>query len=221
MSKKYVIYRRVSTAQQGKSGLGLEAQDRDIALFLDNYSDKPFEVLGTFTDVQSGKYADRPELEKAMDMARKHRAELLVSKLDRLSRDVEFIAKTLKDKELTLRVASMPSADKFQLHIYAALAEQERDFISLRTKQALAAAKARGVKLGGMRDATMKRNEAAKAAADAAAYRVASIIVPMQENGKSLQSIANALNAANVPTPRGKKWAAMSVRNALKRLEAA
>ncbi len=221
MSEKYVIYRRVSTAQQGKSGLGLEAQDRDIALFLDNYSDVPFEVLGTFTDVQSGKYADRPELEKAMEMARRNRAELLVSKLDRLSRDVEFIAKTLKDKGLTLRVASMPSADKFQLHIYAALAEQERDFISLRTKQALAAAKERGVKLGGMRDATMKRNEAAKQAADAAAQRVASIIIPMREAKASLQSIADALNAANVPTPRGRKWAAMSVRNALKRLDAA
>lgn len=218
MTAKYVIYRRVSTAAQGESGLGLEAQDRDIALFLDNYSDTPFEVLGTFTDVESGKHDNRPELAKALDLARKEGAEVLVSKLDRLSRDVAFIANLLKDKRISFRVASMPHADKFQLHIYAALAEQERDFISLRTKQALAAAKARGVKLGGMRDATMKRNDAAIAAADAAAQRVAAIVVPMRAANATLQQIADALNAANVPTPRGAKWLPMSVSNALKRL---
>lgn len=218
MSRKYVIYRRVSTAAQGESGLGLEAQDRDIALFLENYSDTPFDVLGTFTDVESGKHDDRPELTKALDLARKECAEVLVSKLDRLSRDVAFIANLLKDKRLSFRVASMPHADKFQLHIYAALAEQERDFISLRTKQALAAAKARGVKLGGMRDATMKRNDAAIAAADAAAQRVAAIVVPMRNAKATLQQIADALNAANVPTPRGAQWQPMSVSNALKRL---
>lgn len=218
MSRKYVIYRRVSTAAQGKSGLGLEAQDRDIALFLDNYSETPLNVLGTFTDVKSGKHDDRPELTKALDLARKEGAEVLVSKLDRLSRDVAFIANLLKDKRVSFRVASMPHADKFQLHIYAALAEQERDFISLRTKQALAAAKARGVKLGGMRDATMKRNDAAIAAADAAAQRVAAIVVPMRAANATLQQIADALNAANVPTPRGAKWLPMSVSNALKRL---
>lgn len=220
MTAKYVIYRRVSTAAQGESGLGLEAQDRDIALFLDNYSDTPFDVIGTFTDVQSGKNDDRPELAKALDLARKEGAEVLVSKLDRLSRDVAFIANLLKDKRISFRVASMPHADKFQLHIYAALAEQERDFISLRTKQALAAAKARGVKLGGMRDATMKRNDAAIAAADAAAQRVAAIVVPMRAANATLQQIADALNAANVPTPRGAKWQPMSVSNALKRLAA-
>lgn len=218
MSRKYVIYRRVSTAAQGESGLGLEAQDRDIALFLENYSDTPFDVLGTFTDVESGKHDNRPELAKALDLARKEGAEVLVSKLDRLSRDVALIANLLKDKHVSFRVASMPHADKFQLHIYAALAEQERDFISLRTKQALAAAKARGVKLGGMRDATMKRNDAAIAAADAAAQRVAAIVVPMRAANATLQQIADALNAANVPTPRGASWLPMSVSNALKRL---
>lgn len=218
MTKKYVIYYRVSTQRQGDSGLGLEAQERDIGLFLDAYSDTPFEVIGTFTEVKSGADADRPELAKALDLARKEGAEVLVSKLDRLSRDVAFIANLLKDKRISFRVASMPHADKFQLHIYAALAEQERDFISLRTKQALAAAKARGVKLGGMRDATMKRNDAAIAAADAAAQRVAAIVVPMRAANATLQQIADALNAANVPTPRGAKWLPMSVSNALKRL---
>jgi Site-specific recombinases, DNA invertase Pin homologs len=218
--KKYVIYRRCSTKAQGDSGLGLEAQDRDIALFLDNYSDTPFEVLGTFTDVLSGADAHRPELQKAIELAKKEGAELLVSKLDRLSRKVSFIAVLMDDKALKIRVASMPNADAFQLHIYAALAEQERNFISLRTKQALAAAKARGVRLGGLRDKTMKRNEAWKEAADAAANRVASIVLPMRESGASYQRIADALNAANVPTPRGKKWAAMSVKNAADRLTA-
>lgn len=220
MVKKYVLYRRVSTRTQGESGLGLEVQDRDIALFLENYSDTPFEVLDTFTDVLSGANAHRPQLAAAIELAKKEGAELLVSKLDRLSRSVSQIAALMDDKALKIRVAAMPHADKFQLHIYAALAEQERDFISLRTKQALAAAKARGVKLGGLRDKTMKRNEAAKHAADAAAHRVASIVLPMRESGASYQKIADALNAANVPTPRGKKWAAMSVKNASDRLSA-
>ncbi|MFG6602251.1 MULTISPECIES: recombinase family protein [unclassified Sulfitobacter] len=218
MTKKYVIYRRVSTAAQGESGLGLEAQDRDIALFLNNYSDVPFEVLSIFTDVLSGANAHRPELQKAIEQAKKEGAELLVSKLDRLSRKVSFIAALMDDKALKIRVASMPNADAFQLHIYAALAEQERNFISLRTKQALAAAKARGVILGGLRDKTMKRNRAVQEAADAAADRVASIILPMRESGSSYQKIADALNTAKVPTPRGKKWAAMSVKNAADRL---
>lgn len=189
-------------------------------MFLDNYSDTPFEVIGTYTDVMSGKNDDRPELQKAIAQARSQGAELLVSKLDRLSRKVSFIAFLMDDKALKIRVASMPNADAFQLHIYAALAEQERNFISLRTKQALAAAKARGVKLGGMRDATMKRNEVARQAADAAAQRVASIVLPMRDSGTSYQRIADALNGANVPTPRGKQWAAASVRNAFERLSA-
>ena len=218
--KKYVIYYRVSTKRQGESGLGLEAQERDIALFLDNYSDIPFEVIGTFTDVETGKHADRPEFEKALELARQHRAELLVSKLDRLSRKVRDIATWMDDDRLTVRVASMPHADKFQLHIYAALAEQERDFISLRTKQALAAAKARGQVLGGLRDETMKRNEAARQAADAAANRVADIIMPMREGGSTLHQIASALNSAKVSTPRGRQWTPTAVRNALIRLAA-
>ncbi|KEP69452.1 DNA invertase [Thioclava dalianensis] len=220
MVRKYVIYRRVSTQSQGESGLGLEAQDRDIALFLDNYSDTPFEVLDTFTEVLSGKQDDRPELQKAIALARSEGAELLVAKLDRLSRKVSFIAALMDNSALKIRVASMPHADKFQLHIYAALAEQERDFISKRTKAALQEAKARGVQLGGLRDATMKRNEAAREAADAAAQRVAQIILPMRNSGSTLAQIADALNAAALPTPRGKRWAPMTVSNALKRLAA-
>ena len=217
--KKYVIYRRVSTQEQGRSGLGLEAQDRDMSLFLDNYSDTPFEVLGTFTDVLSGADAHRPELDKAIALAKRTGAELLVAKLDRLSRKVSFIATLMDDKALKIRVASMPNADSFQLHIYAALAEQERNFISLRTKQALAVAKERGVKLGGLRDKTMQRNAAVKANADNRAERIREIIVPMREAGKTLRQIADALNAANVQTARGGAWGPSGVKNTLDRLD--
>lgn len=217
--KKYVTYYRVSTQKQGDSGLGLEAQERDVALFLDNYSDTPFEVIASFTEVQSGADDARPQLALALDLCRRTGAELLVAKLDRLSRKVSFIATLLDDKRIALRVANMPHADKFQLHIYAALAEQERDFISKRTKAAMAVAKGKGKAFGGMRDSTMKRNEALSQAADAAADRIASIILPMRENS-TLQQIADALNAANVATPRGGKWYPTSVRNALARLAA-
>ena len=216
--KQYVVYLRVSTEEQGKSGLGLEAQQRDIDLFLSNYSDIPFKVLGTFTDVLSGKNADRPELAKAIALAKQTGAELLVAKLDRLSRNVAFIANLLEDKKLTFRVASMPHADKFQLHIYAALAEQEREFISLRTKAALQAAKARGKQLGGLRPGTAERNEASKAIADNNAKRVSSVVVPLRKAGASLRAIADALNNANIPTPRGGSWGPSQVKYTLDRL---
>ena len=157
--KLYVTYNRVSTKDQGRSGLGLAAQERDIGLFLDTYSEEPYQIIGAFMDVQSGGHDDRPELGKALDMVRQAGAELLVAKLDRLSRKVAFIANLMDDKRINLRVATMPSADKFQLHIYAALAEQEREFISVRTRAALAEAKACGVQLGGLRDKTNERTK--------------------------------------------------------------
>ena len=219
--RKFVIYRRCSTRRQGESGLGLDAQDRDISLFFENYCREPYKVVGEFTDIQSGKDIDREELHKAVELARKHKAELLVSKLDRLSRRVKDIATFMDDDRLTVRVASMPNADRFSLHIYAALAEQEREFISLRTKQALAAAASRGKKLGGLRDKTMVRNLVARKAADAAAKRVSDIIMPMREGGSTLNQIASALNSAKVTTPRGRQWTPTAVRNALLRLQPA
>ena len=149
--RRYVTYVRVSTKEQGKSGLGLAAQQRDIELFLQNYSDVPWEVIGAFQDVGSGADNGRPELQKALALVRKTGAELLVAKVDRLSRRVSHLSALMDDPKVKLRVASMPHADKFQLHIYSALAEQERHFISTRTKAALQAAKARGIKLGGRR----------------------------------------------------------------------
>ncbi|WP_425090831.1 recombinase family protein [Tropicimonas sp. S265A] len=217
----FVLYFRVSTRQQKQSGLGLDAQRRDIDLFLDNYADG--EVIGEFQDTESGKYDDpqrRPGLSEALEMCRKTGATLLVSKLDRLSRKVAHIAALMDDKHVTFKVASMPFADRFQLHIHASLAEQEREFISLRTKAALQAARTRGQALGGLRDKTNKRNQAARTIADIKAHRIADIAVPLREAGKSYQAIADALNAANVQTPGGgRAWYASGVRNALMRLE--
>lgn len=216
--RRYVTYKRVSTSEQGRSGLGLEAQERDIQLFLEGYNEVPYEIIGEFTDVQSGADDDRPELKKAIEIARKSRAELLVAKLDRLSRKVSFIGSLTDDKRLTLRVAQMPHADNFQLHIYAALAEQEREFISKRTKAALAAAKARGRKLGGLRDSTMKRNEVVKNNAQLRAEKLRGIILPLREAGRSLREIATELDNVGISTPRNGNWTASQVKRVIDRL---
>lgn len=216
--QQYVVYTRVSTEDQGRSGLGLEAQERDIAIFLDKFSDIPFEIIGEFRDVQSGADSERPELTKALELVRKTGAELLVAKLDRLSRKVSFIATLMDDKRVKLRVAQMPQADKFQLHIYAALAEQERTFISERTKAALKAAKGRGVRLGGLRDKTMKRNEAIQQKADAEAAKVMRIVGPLRASGQTLSAIAETLDSMNIPTSRGGKWTPTQVSRVLDRV---
>lgn len=216
--KRYVIYRRVSTKDQGESGLGMDAQTRDINLFLSTYSEEPYEVLGWFEDVQSGKDDARPQLEAALRLVREAKAELLVAKLDRLSRKVSFIAALMDDKAVKLRVASMPFADKFQLHIYAALAEQEREFIGARTRSALQSAKARGVKLGGVRPKTEARNEAIQAKAKGEAMKVWQVIQPMRLAGKSMASIAEALNGMKVPTSRGGQWTPMQIKRVIDRV---
>lgn len=215
--KQYVVYTRVSTKDQGRSGLGLEAQERDINLFLEHFSEEPWEVIGHFKDVQSGGEDDRPALREALEQVRRTGAELLVAKLDRLSRKVSFVSSLMDDPKVRLRVAQMPMADKFQLHIYAALAEQERDFISRRTKDALRAAKARGKKLGGLRDKTMQRNKAIQAKANSEAARVLKIIKPMRDSGETLAAIAEALDTMQVATSRGGKWTAMQVKRVMAR----
>jgi len=212
----FVVYRRVSTKGQGDSGLGLEAQDRDISLFLENYAGE-YEVLGSFTDVQSGKSGVmRPEFDKAMVLVEKHKATLLVSKLDRISRDVETIARVIK--RANLKVACMPHADTFQLHIYAALAEQEREFISIRTKQALAEAKRRGAVLGGLRDATGERNKVRQVHAKDSAERLRGLVTPMFEHGLSLRQIADALNRSGQATESGKRYHPTTVKRLIERL---
>ena len=212
--ERFVIYTRVSTKSQGKSGLGLEAQQRDIQIYLDNYA-QDHQILGEFQDIESGSKSGREALNKAVQLAKAEGAVLLVSKLDRLSRDVEFIAGLIK--RVTIRVAAMPTADNFQLHIYAALAEQERNFISLRTKAALAMAKERGVKLGGARPQANNRHEVLKAQADAHARKVLDTIVAHRNANRTYAEIAEELNRLAVPTARGGKWHNSTVQNYAKR----
>lgn len=216
---KYVVYKRVSRKSQGESGLGLEAQQRDIDIFLSTYAADP-EVIATFTEVQSGADDDRPELAKALALVRATPGcELLVAKLDRLSRRVSYIAKLMEDKRAPFRVACMPNADPFQLHLYAALGEQEREFISRRTIAALGAAKARGAKLGGLRPHTDRRNAALRAQADAHAAKCIMVIGPMREARKTYAEIAATLQAMNIPTARGGRWNDVTVARIVKRME--
>lgn len=217
MNEKYIAYLRVSTKEQGRSGLGLEAQRRDINLFISNYASEG-DLLETYTDIVSGSNSSRQALTEAITRAKQLNATLIVSKLDRLSRKVSFVATLMEDKTLKLKVASMPNADKFQLHIYAALAEQERDFISMRTKAALAEKKASGATLGGLRDTTNQRNAEKQRIANENAMRISSLILPMKESGMSLRSIAERLNSNGLSTPQGKSYSAQTVSNAIKRI---
>jgi len=204
--KRYVLYLRISTQGQQKSGLGLEAQKRDIDLYLENYSEQPYEILGVFTDVQSGGDNNRPELKKAIELAKKTKSILLVQKICRLSRRVSFIATLIEDKDLNFKVAQMPFADKFQLHIYSALNEQEKDFIGSRTRAALQSWKERNPnkKLG----APIHHIEAlAKARRDKAlkeAKRLEGIILPLKQQGKSLRVICDVLNQSGITTSKGR-----------------
>ena len=216
--KQFIKYYRVSTRSQADSGLGLSAQQRDIDLYLSTYAETPWEVIAEFTDVQSGKDDNRPELQKAMALAEETGATILIAKLDRISRRVSFISAIMERKKLNLTVATMPNADKFQLHIYAALAEQEREFISLRTKQALAPLKGTG-KLGGNRGNIDKANDAARALADSHAAKVMDTVLPLKEAGRTLQQIADTLNKSGVKTARGGKWHPTTVKNVLARSE--
>ena len=209
--KQFIKYYRVSTRSQADSGLGLSAQQRDIDLYLSTYAETPWDVIAEFTDVQSGKDDNRPELQKAMALAEETGATLLIAKLDRISRRVSFISAIMERKKLSLTVATMPNADKFQLHIYAALAEQEREFISLRTKQALAPLKGTG-KID-------KANEAARALATSHAAKVMDTVRPLKEAGRTLQQIADTLNKSGVKTARGGKWYPTTVKNVLARSE--
>lgn len=212
--KQFVLYFRVSTAAQGRSRLGLDAQRRDVEIYL-NSLNEAHEVLGEFTDIESGA-KERGGLAEARALARSQDAEVLVAKLDRLSRDVEFVAGFIKDTKL--RVANLPQADAFQIHLFAALAEQERAFISARTKAALAEATARGVKLGGLRDKTARRNDVWSAQADERAKKLESIVMPLRRAGSTLQQIADALNSAGIRTARGCDWRVGGVARVLERL---
>ena len=222
-TNRYVLYFRVSTQKQGRSGLGLDAQKRDIDLYLENYSEQPYEILGTFKDIQSGADNDRPELKKAIELAKKTKSILLVQKICGLSRRVSFIASLIEDKELDFKVAQMPFADKFQLHIYSALNEQEKDFISSRTKSALRSLKERNPdkKLGAPVHHIKALAKARRAKALKEAKRIEGLIVPLKQQGKSLRVICDVLNNSGITTSKGRSFYPSKVSRMLSILEVA
>jgi DNA invertase Pin-like site-specific DNA recombinase len=217
--EQFIVLKRVSTNGQAASGLGLAAQQRDVDLYLNNYAETPYEIIANYTEISSGSAKVRPVFDEAVELARKTGATLLCSKIDRISRKVSVISTLIEDKKITLRIATMPNADNFQLHIYSALAEQEREFISLRTKQALAPLKGTG-KLGGNRGNIDRANEAARKVADDHAAKVMDTIIPLKEAGRTLQQIADTLNKSGVLTSRGGQWYPTTVSNILKRVAA-
>lgn len=206
---KFVAYYRVSTASQGKSGLGLAAQKARIADFIGPDD----EVVAEYVEVQSGKSDDRTELWKAIIIAKKHSAKVLIAKLDRFSRKVSFIA-GIMEQGVGLAVADMPNATDFQLHIFAALAQEERRLISERTRCALAEAKRRGIVLGrnGAVLAVRYRQEAIDRA-----QTLAPIIIPLIERGLSYSAIARHLNECGILSAKGRRFYPETVKNIVRR----
>lgn len=217
---RYVTYLRLSRESRNGRNYGLDSQRRDLDLFLGAAGPDQAErvELASYTEVQSGADDSRPELARAIAHAKQEGATLLVAKLDRLSRRVALIAQLIDDPKLAVQVANMPNADKFQLHIYAALAEQERDFIAARTRAGLAAARAKGARLGGLRPNTITRNDQAKAKATAAAERLRPVLAALQAQGASLRQMAQALAAAGTTTRNGKPLSPSTVALQLERL---
>ncbi len=224
--RTFVAYIRVSTDRQGRSGLGLEAQEAAIRDFL-----RPTDhlLLPPFVEVESGRKADRPELAKALSRCRATGAVLLIAKMDRLARDAHFLL-GLRKAGIEFAACDMPDANRLTVGILAVVAEAEADAISARTKAALSAAKARGTSLGGLRDgqraptrdeqrhggaasAERKRREA-----NQDAYRVLPRVLDLQAGGASLAGVAAALQAEGVPTPKGGAWTATAVRRVLLRV---
>jgi len=220
-NRQVTTYIRVSTSQQGRSGLGIEAQRQSLQQFA---KAEGLEVIREFVEVETGKGSDaldrRPQLKAALAVAKRLKCHVAVSKLDRLSRDVHFISGLMAHRVPFVVAELGADVDPFVLHLFAALAEKERSLISTRTRQALAAAQARGVTLGSPKLAQARESAMAsiKAGADQHAASVLPIIREAQKAGATtLRAIAEALNARGVVTARGGSWYAMSVKNVLDR----
>lgn len=229
---RYIAYYRVSTARQGRSGLGLDAQREAIRGHLSSS-----ELLAEFTEIESGRRSDRPELARALAACRLHRATLIIAKLDRLARNVAFIS-ALLDSGVEFIAADMPAANRLTVHILAAVAENEARMISERTKAALAAAKRRGTKLGGFRgriatDQDRERASAAKTAlANTRAWDLADTVRGLQSQGIiSFRAIAARLTGLKIPTTgshdrlgrptgHGGRWTGVQVGRVIARLNA-
>lgn len=222
---KLIAYRRVSTQRQGISGLGLEAQEQTIAAYATTHGG---EVIAEYTEVESGKMRERPELAKAVEHAKASGATLIVAKLDRLARDAAFVL-GLKAAGVEFIAVDMPHANRFLIGIMALVAEYEGEQISARTKAALARAKARGVQLGGWRgtpgesaaEITQRGRETMMANAQAKRAKLMPMIqAALDFEDGNLNATARRLNEANVPTPSGKgQWHARQIKKYLERGE--
>ena len=222
--ERFIAYERVSTARQGASGLGLEAQRQSIDAFAASRGAK---VIACFTEVESGKTANRPELTAAIQLARLTGASLVIAKLDRLSRNAAFLL-TLRDSGVRFLAVDMPEANDLTVGIMALVAEAEREAISRRTKEALAVAKARGVKLGNPNGAAALRRvgkgavalrEAIVRNADRFAAELAPVLADIRASGTtSLRAMAVELNVRGIRTRRGGRWQVSNVRNLVGRL---
>jgi DNA invertase Pin-like site-specific DNA recombinase len=218
----FVAYYRVSTDRQGKSGLGLEAQQKAVEDYLNGGS---WRLVASLTEVESGQNNGRPELTKALAACRVHNATLVIAKLDRLSRNARFLLE-LQEAGVRFVAVDMPHADNFTVGVLALVAQKEAEMISQRTKAALSAARARGVKLGGDRGnltskerskGTVASVEARNAKADSRARDLAPILKELKggdatTSGMSYANMAQALNERGIRSPRGSQWSAMSVR---------
>jgi DNA invertase Pin-like site-specific DNA recombinase len=210
-STGFIAYYRVSTDRQGRSGLGLEAQRAAVVRYLAGIGGI---LLAEHTEVETGRRNDRPELQKALAACRKHKARLVIAKLDRLSRNVAFIA-TLMDAGVEFVACDNPHATRLTLHILAAVAEHEREMISARTKAALQAAKARGVRLGRNAERLAPANHAA--ALDRA-DQIKGLLAELNRSGMTTREIAAELTARGITTPRGGRWHPQTVRRVMERV---
>ena len=210
-----IAYTRLSKPnKKGKPGIGLEAQQAALAAFA---KAEGFDLIETFAEIETGEGRDalekRPQLAAAMKLAKKHKAPVIVAKLDRLSRDVHFISGLMAHRTPFIVAELGADVDPFMLHLYAALAEKERRMISQRTKDALAELKAQGKKLGGLRPKTAMRMQAADERAEA----LRPVFAELRE--LSANAIARELNARQIATPSGKPWSAVTVLRVQRRLE--
>lgn len=214
MSSRAIAYYRVSTKQQGKSGLGLDAQK---AAILELVRREGMELIGEFTEVETGTGKRlRPQLRSAIEACREKDAVLLIAKLDRLARNVHFLT-GLMESGIRFRACDLPEADSFTVHILAAVAQREAELISERTRAALAAAKRRGVKLGspkGFAPGVQRKGVQARQEAAAAYYSgiVLDHICALRDSGLSYRAIAERLNGAGQRTRTGKLWSPIQVK---------
>jgi DNA invertase Pin-like site-specific DNA recombinase len=206
----FVAYYRVSTDRQGASGLGLDAQRQAVA-----HQVNGGQLVAEFTEIESGRrHTNRPQLLAALEECRKRRATLLIARLDRLARNVAFIA-NLMESGADFIACDMPQANRLTIHILAAVAEHEREMISQRTKAALAEAKRRGTRLGNPRIEAARTLALSAHHAHRPELEVLTLMVEWRSQGKTLRAIARDLNRLNIRPARGREWYASSVRGQL------